>query len=61
MQKVVTAPLPRPLAIPAVNADPPGGYIRPAAGNRPDRFDKEGTQAYLAETVKQKNVAKRRH
>lgn len=29
-QRYVTAPLPAPLAIPAVNANPLGGYIRPA-------------------------------
>lgn len=33
-QRYVTAPLPVPLDIPAVNADPLGGYVRPAAGNR---------------------------
>ena len=33
-QRYVTEPLPRPLAIPAVNANPLGGYIRPAAGGR---------------------------
>jgi glycine/D-amino acid oxidase-like deaminating enzyme len=30
----VTEPLPEPLAIPPVNANPFGGYIRPAAGGR---------------------------
>ena len=33
-QRYVTAPLPAPLHIPAVNANPQGGYIRPALGNR---------------------------
>jgi glycine/D-amino acid oxidase-like deaminating enzyme len=33
-QRYVTAPLPEPLAIPAVNANPLGGYIRPASGGR---------------------------
>jgi glycine/D-amino acid oxidase-like deaminating enzyme len=30
----LTAPLPAPVRIPAVNANPQGGYIRPAAGRR---------------------------
>ncbi|RIK29826.1 MAG: hypothetical protein DCC55_37725 [Chloroflexi bacterium] len=33
-QRYVTAPLPAPLRIPAVNANPQSGYIRPALGNR---------------------------
>jgi len=33
-QRYVTRPLPAPLAIPAVNANPLGGYIRPASGGR---------------------------
>lgn len=33
-QRYVTRPLETPPAIPAVNADPLGGYVRPAAGNR---------------------------
>jgi glycine/D-amino acid oxidase-like deaminating enzyme len=33
-QRYVTEPLAEPLAIPAVNANPLGGYIRPAAGGR---------------------------
>jgi sarcosine oxidase subunit beta len=33
-QRYVTAPLARPPAIPAVNANPLGGYIRPASGGR---------------------------
>src|SRR5262249_28331145 len=33
-QRYVTRPLPEPLAIPAVNANPLGGYIRPASGGR---------------------------
>lgn len=33
-QRYVTTPLPRPLRIPAVNANPHGGYLRPADGNR---------------------------
>ena len=33
-QRYVTAPLPAPLAVPAVNANPLGGYLRPAAGGR---------------------------
>jgi sarcosine oxidase subunit beta len=33
-QRYVTAPLPTPLAIPAVNVNPLGGYIRPASGGR---------------------------
>src|SRR5262249_45119332 len=33
-QRYVTRPLPRPVAIPAVNANPLGGYVRPAAGGR---------------------------
>jgi sarcosine oxidase, subunit beta len=33
-QRYVTQPLPAPLAIPAVNANPLGGYIRPASGAR---------------------------
>jgi glycine/D-amino acid oxidase-like deaminating enzyme len=33
-QRYVTRPLPGALAIPAVNADPLGGYIRPASGGR---------------------------
>src|SRR5262249_14148718 len=33
-QRYVTRPLPEPLAIPAVNASPLGGYIRPASGGR---------------------------
>ncbi len=33
-QRYVTAPLPSPVRIPAVNANPYGGYIRPAHGNR---------------------------
>jgi glycine/D-amino acid oxidase-like deaminating enzyme len=33
-QRYVTEPLPEPLAIPPVNANPLGGYIRPAAGGR---------------------------
>src|SRR5262249_50723819 len=33
-QRYVTRPLPRPVAIPAVNANPPGGYVRSAAGGR---------------------------
>jgi 4-methylaminobutanoate oxidase (formaldehyde-forming) len=33
-QRYVTEPLPEPLAIPPVNANPFGGYIRPAAGGR---------------------------
>jgi glycine/D-amino acid oxidase-like deaminating enzyme len=45
-QRYVTTPLPAPLAIPAVNANPLGGYIRPASGDRllagietPDRLE----------------------
>jgi glycine/D-amino acid oxidase-like deaminating enzyme len=45
-QRYVTAPLAAPLVLPPVNADPYGGYLRPAAGNRlllgvetPDRED----------------------
>ena len=33
-QRYVTAPLPSPVQIPAVNANPYGGYIRPAYGQR---------------------------
>jgi sarcosine oxidase, subunit beta len=33
-QRYVTAPLPAPVRIPAVNANPQGGYIRPALGRR---------------------------
>jgi glycine/D-amino acid oxidase-like deaminating enzyme len=33
-QRYVTGPLPAPLAIPAVNANPLGGYVRPAHGGR---------------------------
>jgi glycine/D-amino acid oxidase-like deaminating enzyme len=33
-QRYVTRPLPEPPAIPAVNANPLGGYIRPASGGR---------------------------
>ena len=33
-QRYVTAPLPSPVRIPAVNANPYGGYIRPAYGQR---------------------------
>ena len=33
-QRYVTAPLPAPPPIPAVNANPLGGYIRPASGGR---------------------------
>jgi sarcosine oxidase subunit beta len=33
-QRYVTAPLDAPVQIPAINANPQGGYIRPAAGNR---------------------------
>jgi len=33
-QRYVTKPLPAPPAIPAVNANPLGGYIRPASGGR---------------------------
>jgi glycine/D-amino acid oxidase-like deaminating enzyme len=33
-QRYTTRPLPSPVAFPAINANPLGGYIRPAAGNR---------------------------
>ena len=33
-QRYVTKPLPGPVRIPAINANPLGGYIRPASGNR---------------------------
>ncbi|HEX5692955.1 MAG TPA: FAD-binding oxidoreductase, partial [Roseiflexaceae bacterium] len=33
-QRYVTEPLPAPPAIPAVNANPLGGYLRPASGGR---------------------------
>lgn len=33
-QRYVTRPLPSPVNIPVVNANPLGGYVRPAAGNR---------------------------
>lgn len=33
-QRYVTTPLPSPVHIPAVNANPHGGYLRPADGNR---------------------------
>ncbi|MCB0189543.1 MAG: FAD-binding oxidoreductase, partial [Caldilineaceae bacterium] len=33
-QRYVTTPLPSPVALPAINANPQGGYIRPATGNR---------------------------
>lgn len=33
-QRYLTTPLPAPVEIPAVNANPQGGYIRPATGNR---------------------------
>lgn len=33
-QRYVTTPLPTAAQIPAINADPQGGYIRPALGNR---------------------------
>jgi glycine/D-amino acid oxidase-like deaminating enzyme len=33
-QRYVTTPFPAPVAIPAVNANPQGGYLRPAAGQR---------------------------
>jgi glycine/D-amino acid oxidase-like deaminating enzyme len=33
-QRYVTKPLPGPVHIPAINANPLGGYIRPAAGHR---------------------------
>lgn len=32
-QRYVTTPLPAPVTIPAINANPQGGYIRPATGN----------------------------
>jgi len=33
-QRYTTTPLPLPVNIPAINANPLGGYIRPASGNR---------------------------
>src|SRR5206468_4971254 len=33
-QRYTTKPLSSPVAFPAINANPLGGYIRPAAGNR---------------------------
>jgi sarcosine oxidase subunit beta len=33
-QRYVTTPFPAPVAVPAVNANPQGGYLRPAAGGR---------------------------
>ena len=33
-QRYLSAPLPSPMVFPPVNADPFGGYVRPAAGNR---------------------------
>jgi glycine/D-amino acid oxidase-like deaminating enzyme len=33
-QRYVTRPLPAPVRFPAVNANPMGGYVRPASGNR---------------------------
>lgn len=33
-QRYLTTPLPAPVDIPAINANPQGGYIRPATGNR---------------------------
>ncbi|HRW05781.1 MAG TPA: FAD-binding oxidoreductase [Caldilineaceae bacterium] len=33
-QRYVTTPLPAAVVLPAINANPQGGYIRPAAGNR---------------------------
>ena len=33
-QRYLTNPLPNPIHIPAVNANPHGGYVRPATGNR---------------------------
>ncbi|MEZ4706812.1 MAG: FAD-binding oxidoreductase [Caldilineaceae bacterium] len=33
-QRYLTTPLPAPVDLPAINANPQGGYIRPAAGNR---------------------------
>lgn len=33
-QRYVTSPLPAPVDIPAINANPHGGYIRPESGNR---------------------------
>jgi sarcosine oxidase subunit beta len=33
-QRYVTTPFPAPVAIPAVNANPQGGYLRPATGRR---------------------------
>lgn len=33
-QRYVTRPLPEPVPIPAINANPLGGYVRPAAGGR---------------------------
>ncbi len=33
-QRYLTTPLSAPVAIPAINANPQGGYIRPATGNR---------------------------
>jgi sarcosine oxidase subunit beta len=33
-QRYITEPLPQPISIPVVNADPLGGYLRPAAGGR---------------------------
>jgi glycine/D-amino acid oxidase-like deaminating enzyme len=33
-QRYVTGVLPRPLRIPVINANPLGGYVRPASGNR---------------------------
>lgn len=33
-QRYVTTPLPSPVKIPAINANPQGGYIRPESGNR---------------------------
>jgi glycine/D-amino acid oxidase-like deaminating enzyme len=33
-QRYVTTPFPAPVAIPAINANPQGGYLRPATGKR---------------------------
>jgi sarcosine oxidase, subunit beta len=49
-QRYVTAPLAMPVSIPAINANPYGGYIRPAHGNRLlVGFETEDRQEYIVD------------